>query len=56
MNQYNVVVHYRYVVNDSVEKDFEEHSIEAESEEKASELALLTYTSRNRIPFKVELL
>lgn len=56
MNTYSIEVWYRYTINGEQEKDFEIYKISAESEEKATEIALSNFKSHTAIPFKTRIL
>jgi hypothetical protein len=54
MNEYNLIVWYRYMSNGEQEKDYKYFTIVAESLEKAKEMALDTFRMRSSIPFKID--
>jgi hypothetical protein len=56
MNEFNLIVWYRYMSNGEQEKDFKDFTIVAETLERAKEIAIESFKSRSAIPFKVELI
>lgn len=52
---YKVCVHFRYISAGEQEKDFETYTVEAESEEKAKEMALALHCYKMGITFKTEI-
>ena len=56
MKTYKVEVWYRYVYNGEQEKEFEQHTIDAETPTQAIEIALDKYRTLNEIPFKATIL
>jgi hypothetical protein len=56
MNEFNLIVWYRYMSNGEQEKDFKDFTIVAETLERAKEIAIESFRMRSAIPFKVELI
>lgn len=52
---YNVIVWYRYVSNGEQEKDFEDHTIEAESAVQVLKFIEELYEGSSKIPFSIEI-